>query len=374
MARKAVIAVLSLMLSGGNGVGRMPGGAMLSRVGPRASAVADDIAALVERIARRHIRTISRSISEIENDTGRAAEIISAVDAMSGKALIVGVTGVPGGGKSTLVPALAKRFAASGKRPAILAVDPSSPLTGGAILGDRIRDTGESDIFFRSVASRGSLGGLSKTLDDVVTLLDAAGFDVILIETVGTGQSEIGVTRLAHTTLLLTAPGLGDEIQAMKAGILETADVIVVNKADVDPRGAEATRDTIRNALDLSLRAHGLSEGVNAATAERQATWHAPVRMVSALKGDGLDELIKMVVGHREFLATTTGLDDWRRQRRLERFHEAMRDALTARVRSVHGAALQQLEEAVASGRANPVGAASDLARNCVALLQEVNR
>jgi GTPase len=361
------------MRVGENEVGRMPEGAVAKANAPK-SAAADDVAVVIERIARCHIRTISRCISEIENNTGRAAELIAALDAMSGKALVIGVTGVPGGGKSTLVPALAKRFAQQGKRPAILAVDPSSPLTGGAILGDRIRDNGESDIFFRSVASRGSLGGLSKTLDDVVTLLDAAGFDAILIETVGTGQNEIGVTRLAHTTLLLTAPGLGDEIQAMKAGILETADIVIVNKADVDPRGAEATRDTIRNALDLSLRAHGLSEGANDASAERDATWHAPVRMVSALKGTGLDELIAIVNGHRDFLGANGGLESWRRQRRTERFREALRDALAARVLAVHGVSLRKIEDAVASGRQTPVGAAGELARTCISLLHEVSR
>jgi LAO/AO transport system kinase len=338
----------------------------MSRTRAGESAAADDVAGLVERITRGHIRTISRCISDIENNNDRSAALIGAVDAQAGNAIVVGVTGVPGGGKSTLVPALAKRFAASGKRPAILAVDPSSPLTGGAILGDRIRDTNDGEIFFRSVASRGSLGGLSRTLDDVVTLLDAAGFDVILIETVGTGQSEIAVTRLAHTTLLLTAPGLGDEVQAMKAGILETADIVVVNKADSDPRGATATMQTIRNALDLSLRAHGLLEGVNAATPDRGAVWHSPVRAVSALKGDGLDELVSAIAAHREFLASTSGFETWRRRRRIDRFRDAMRDALTVRVAAVHGAAMRQTEEAVASGRSNPVCAAADMARSVV--------
>jgi LAO/AO transport system kinase len=344
----------------------MPEGAVISRTSSPVSAGVNDVAALLERITRGHIRTISRCISDIENNNDRSAALMGAVDARAGNAIVVGVTGVPGGGKSTLVPALAKRFAASGKRPAILAVDPSSPLTGGAILGDRIRDTGNGEIFFRSVASRGNLGGLSRTLDDVVTLLDAAGFDVILIETVGTGQSEIAVTRLAHTTLLLTAPGLGDEIQAMKAGILETADIVVVNKADSDPRGATATTQTIRNALDLSLRAHGLIEGVNAATPERETVWHAPVRAVSALKGNGLDELVSTIAAHRQFLASTSGFVTWRRRRRTDRFRDALRDALSARVGAVHGAAIRQMEEAVASGRSNPVGAAADMARSVV--------
>jgi LAO/AO transport system kinase len=277
--------------------------------------------------------------------------------------MVVGVTGVPGAGKSTMVPALARRLAKAGHRPAILAVDPSSPLTGGAILGDRIRASSEGDeaIFFRSVASRGSLGGLSSTLDDVVTLLDAAGFDVILIETVGTGQSEIGVTRLAHTTLVVTAPGLGDEIQAMKAGILEVSDIVVVNKADADPRGAEITTLTLRNALADSQRHHGLQEGANPAGPGGGPTWLAPVRKVSALSGDGMDDLCEVVQRHRAFLVDTGRLEDWRRRRSLARFRDALRDELVTRLAGVHGDWLILAEEELGT-RHSPLQAAKSLA------------
>ena len=325
--------------------------------------------ALIDGILAGHVRSVSRCISLIENDTEEAAAILQRIDREAGKAAIVGVTGVPGAGKSTLVPALARRLAERGKHPAILAVDPSSPITGGAILGDRIRDSSAAELglFFRSVASRGNLGGLSRTLDDVVTLLDAAGFDAILIETVGTGQSEVAITRLAHTTLAVTAPGLGDEIQAMKAGILEVADIMVVNKLDIDTIGAETTADTIRTVLSLGTRAHGLKEGVNPPAHGEPERWLAPVRAVSALSGKGLDELLDLILAHHAFL-DSSGLAQRRlAQRRSARFREALRDALLAHVGGARGTELAAIEEAVGRGERNPIGAAQDLARAIVA-------
>lgn len=327
----------------------------------------EGLAALTQKIASGHIRTVSRCISLIENNDEEAAEIVAEADRLARSAMIVGVTGVPGAGKSTLVPALAQRFGARGYVPAILAVDPSSPLTGGAILGDRIRTpAAAAGIFFRSIASRGSLGGLSRTLDDVVTLLEAAGFDAIFIETVGTGQSEVAVSRLAHTTLLVTAPGLGDEIQAMKAGILETADIITVNKADTDGRGATATAETLRDALTLSQRFRGLSEGANPAKNGGAAAWLPPVRAVSALKGDGLDDLVVTVTQHRDFLAETGALEQRRRERRVERFREALRDRLLSRVVASNEERMRAAEAAVADRRSTPLRAATEIAQAVV--------
>ena len=319
-------------------------------------------AEVAARIVARHIRTVSRAISWIENGDPAIRTIVDSLVSRAGQTLVVGVTGVPGAGKSTLVPALGRYFASQGKHVAILAVDPSSPLTGGAILGDRIRDAalGETGIFFRSVASRGSLGGLSRTLDDVVTLLEVAGFDVVLIETVGTGQSEVAVTRLAHTTLMVTAPGLGDEIQAMKAGILELAELIVVNKADSDQRAAVSTAMTLRQAISESQRAHGLKEGVNGEPGNGQV-WVPPVRAVSALTGAGVPELAQLIATHREMLVASDRLEAWRRKRLEIRFAEALRDGFVERLirdfASEHAEALS----AVAAGTRSPIKGAEDL-------------
>ncbi len=331
------------------------------------AALGTDVEGLLKRIVEGNRRALSRCISWVENDPASAL-LVDAADRLGRDAMVVGVTGVPGAGKSTLVPALARRFAAAGSRPAIVAVDPSSPLTGGAILGDRIRDTGSDGppIFFRSVASRGSLGGLSHTLYDVVTLLEAAGFDVILIETVGTGQSEVAVAELAHTTVVTTAPGLGDDIQAMKAGILEVADLIVVNKADIDPRGAEAAVQTLRSSLALAQRAHGLSEGANSAAGAETMKWHPPARAVSARRGDGLDELCEQISRHRDFLQRSGRLDAWRRRRRLTRFRESLRRQIEERVSALHADLLAAAENDVASGLRSPIAEAAVMAARLV--------
>ena len=323
------------------------------------------------RIAAGHRRTISRCISLIENHDAAAPEVLKEADRLGGQGLVIGITGVPGAGKSTLVPALARRLVGLGKKTAIIAVDPSSPLTGGAILGDRIRDTGSGEIgvYFRSIASRGSLGGLSQTINEVVTLLEAA-FDAVLIETVGTGQSEIAITDVAHTTLALTAPGLGDEIQAMKAGILEVADVVVVNKADTDPAAAQITADTLRTTLGLTARGHGLSEGINPAKDAQPARWHPPVRTVSALNGEGLDELMAAVLAHRRLLDETGASVQWRTKRRLARFRSALRDALEDHVRTDTAARriLDDAEGRVARAESDPLTTAAEVARACFKL------
>ncbi len=317
---------------------------------------------IADRILQGDMRALSRCISAVENGDPRASEIVERMQARAGHAWVIGLTGVPGAGKSTLVSSLAQRLSLTGARPAILAVDPSSTISGGALLGDRIRDQSDTKtIFFRSVASRGSLGGLSGSLDDVVTLLDAAGRDVILIETVGTGQSEIDVTSVAHTTLAVTAPGLGDEIQAMKAGITELADLHVVNKGDADPAGAESTALLLRQRLRDKVGASRLAEGANPATPDFPAAWLAPVRVVSARTGAGLGELLEFVRAHRKFLEDTGGLGTWRRRRVVARYRLAVRDALQARLLSEWRGRLELDEAAVAEGRITAVRAAQRL-------------
>ncbi len=238
---------------------------------------------------------VARAISRVERGGRDARDLIRAIFASSGRALIVGVTGAPGTGKSTLVNELAKEFKKRGRRVAIIAVDPTSPFTGGAILGDRLRmqDLSGTGIFIRSMASRGQLGGLAAATADAVTVLDAAGFDLIFVETVGAGQGEVDIAKNAHTTLVLEAPGLGDDIQAIKAGILEIADLLIVNKADRD--GANATVAALE--MNLSLNKDG-----NGAKGAGPARWRPPVLKTVALRGEGISPVADAIERHYAFL------------------------------------------------------------------------
>jgi LAO/AO transport system kinase len=255
---------------------------------------------------------LSRLLTQIENDTPTGREALNALFSHTGQAHLVGVTGAPGTGKSSLVNQLARyiRHPAEGeaRKVAIVAVDPSSPFTGGAILGDRIRMrdlSGDPGVFIRSMASRGTLGGLAAATSGVVQALDAAGFDFVIIETVGAGQAEVDIARLAHTTLVIEAPGLGDEIQAIKAGILEIADILVVNKADLP--GAENTERALRNMLNLAHPVkriyHDRSHKVIEEKSEVQPDiWFPPIIRTVATEDTGFPELAKAIDQHRSFL------------------------------------------------------------------------
>jgi len=210
------------------------------------------VAQLVARLRSGHRRTLARIITEVETSSARCAEILAAIQPHLGHAHVIGLTGAPGVGKSTLINALIKELRAHGQTVAVVAVDPSSPMSGGAILGDRIRmaeHVADAKVFVRSVASRAQLGGLSPTTARIIDVLDAAGWDTVLVETVGTGQSEIDIAALAQTRIVVCAPGFGDEIQAMKAGVLEIADIVVVNKADLP--FADATAQQIASMMAL---------------------------------------------------------------------------------------------------------------------------
>src|SRR6266567_8444153 len=226
-------------------------------------------------------------VTLIENDAPVARQYLAELHLHAGNAAIVGVTGAPGAGKSTLVTHLVRELRRRERRVGVIAVDPSSPFSGGAILGDRIRMmelAGDPQIFIRSMASRGSLGGLSAATHDVVRAMDAAGYDPIIIETVGTGQAEVEVMRAAQTVLVVTAPGMGDEVQAIKAGILEIADLFVVSK--MDKPGAEQTVAELAMLLSLD-------------PGRKQATWRVPILKTSALKDEGIVQVVDAIEQHR---------------------------------------------------------------------------
>lgn len=239
-------------------------------------------------------RAVARAITWVENGDPRGAEVIRGVYGSTGRAYIVGVTGSPGAGKSTLVSRLAALLAARGQKVGILAVDPSSPFSGGAILGDRVRmfDVALTrDVYIRSMATRGSLGGLNRATRMAARILDAAGFDWIFVETVGAGQSEVDVHDVAYTTAVVMAPGMGDDIQAMKAGIMEIGDLFIVNKADRD--GADRTATQVESVLQLSMT----------------AGWNPPVLKVSAEQNTGIESVVDTIERHRTHLVASGKLD-----------------------------------------------------------------
>ncbi|MFN0000074.1 MAG: methylmalonyl Co-A mutase-associated GTPase MeaB [Burkholderiaceae bacterium] len=309
-------------------------------------------------------RALSRAISWVENETRQAPELLEQIYAQAPHPWVIGITGAGGAGKSSLVPHIARRLADGGSRVAVLAVDPSSPLTGGALLGDRIRDNaGEQHprVYFRSVATRGGQGGLATCVADLVRVTAAAGHDIVLIETVGAGQSELGILNVAHCVVLVNAPGLGDDVQAQKAGVMEIADLLVVNKADRP--GAEDVVASLQQALLLSeARAH-MREGVNE-LADGATYWHPPVLKTAALDGTGVEVLCGQLHAHRALLQRQGRFEELNRLHDLRRmqayFKEVVQRRLQQRIESM--ALLQLLEEGLARGGGDPLGAARQLA------------
>ncbi len=313
-------------------------------------------------------RDLARLLTRIEN--GQAAAELAALYPYTGKAHIVGVTGAPGTGKSSLVNALARHYRREGQTVGIVAVDPSSPFTGGAILGDRIRMqdlSGDAGVFIRSMATRGSLGGLASTTGDLTRALDAAGYDLVFVETVGAGQSEVDIARTAQTTLVVEAPGLGDDVQAIKAGILEIADILVVNKADRP--GIENTVRALRAMLELGHRTeralhHGRLLNVSAAPPDENenAAWQPPIVQTVALDGKGIAELAEKLAAHRAYLRSS-GTLAVREQARIEaEIADRLRDALLTRLLSqTDPALLAALVEQVSARTLDPGSAIQQL-------------
>lgn len=329
-----------------------------------------DLSTLVEGIETGGMRALARACRLIDERDPRAFELLKKIFTHDGHAYVIGVTGTPGAGKSTLVDGLIRLYRDQGKRVAVLAIDPTSPYSGGAILGDRIRmqqHFTDEGVFIRSIATRGHLGGLSRSTGDVLHVLHAAKFDVVILETVGVGQDELEVTHLADTTLVVMAPGLGDDIQAIKAGILEVADVFAVNKSD--RVGADATVQDLQQMLSLrrvptgasKMQGHTAVSTLRKGPEARAGEWVPPILKTVASQKEGLTELVDAFSKHHEFLTTTEAGRAIREQRRVAEFqailYQALIDEVDARFAEQVSARLQD----VVDGRADPYSSAEAL-------------
>jgi GTPase len=310
-----------------------------------------DPGSLVARAQAGDTRALARLVSLIENGAPELRPIMRALAPMTGRARVIGLTGSPGVGKSTMTGALVKEYRGRALRVGVIAVDPSSPFTGGALLGDRVRmqdHATDEGVFIRSMASRGNLGGLAAATPQALRVLDAAGFDLVLIETVGVGQAEVDIASLADTTIVLVAPGMGDSIQAAKAGILEVADVFAVNKAD-RPQAQQTVRD-LRNMLAL---------GQQNGDADR-ARWKPPIVSTVASTGEGLTELADKLDAHWAWLAES-GERDQRRQARAREEVAAIAVAALRRKMARLPEGLDEMAAQVAAGDLDPYTAADQL-------------
>jgi LAO/AO transport system kinase len=266
------------------------------------------------------VRARARLFTLIENGGPPANAVLAELAPLAGQAVVVGITGPPGAGKSTLVARLAREIRQQGSTVAVFAVDPASPITGGAVLGDRIRMQdlhGDAGAYIRSLSTRGAMGGLTRTVGDMVVVADALGYDLVLIETVGAGQGETEIAEVAPTVVLVEVPHLGDDVQSIKAGLLEIASIFVVNKADYD--GADQAAATLRAMLSLAHSRDG---------------WNPPVLKTCATTGQGVPRLLEAIRGHQEFLTSTGRLTTWPIERAERQILEGVTDRLLARLRA----------------------------------------
>jgi len=309
-----------------------------------------DLKIWVDRLRSGDPRALARAISTVENRSPGGSDLLKALFPFSGHARLLGLTGAPGAGKSTLVDQLARLYRKSGQTLGIIAVDPTSPYTGGAILGDRIRmqeHHADPGIYIRSMATRGSLGGLARTTADVATVLDASGRDLILIETVGVGQDEVDIVRLADITIVILVPGMGDDVQSIKAGIMEIADIFVVNKSDRD--GAEHLEREIRALQSLATRHDG---------------WVPPIVKTVATTGAGVAELAESIRSfdehlRKEKLGLRRTIQNWQ-----ERLVEMLRDAMLDRARvQMQNGRVEQYAAEVAEHKRDPYTLVEEIVR-----------
>lgn len=308
------------------------------------------------------LRSLARLITAVENDETAAATAVAGLYDCTGRAHIVGITGPPGAGKSSLVTGLAQELHGRGVRLAIVAVDPSSPFTGGALLGDRVRmrDLTGTGVFIRSMASRGRVGGLAKTTASVVKLLDAYGFELIMVETVGAGQAEIEIANTAHTTLVIEAPGMGDDVQSIKAGILEIADILVVNKADRP--GARQTVKSLEMMLHMGpmggTRHHGRvieTPAIMAQKAADEQAWQVPVQETVAIEKKGVPALVDKIRAHYDHLHATGQWQQRERARSQRELDGLLRDQFMAQFeQAVPTAEREAIITAVAAREMDP--------------------